>query len=704
MADTTVRTPPGDPIATASPVTGRWITWRSVLLGTLAVMLVCGLTPYNDYVVANTYFVGSYLPVVMVLWFFVLIVLINGPLHWAEVRRHNAAGRFGLPAVSRLLPSPLTSGELAVIMVMLLVSCSIPSQGWMRSFIPTLVGPFYYGQIDPRYWDTFLGLQLPDWLFPVESIEEGIRSRIMTDFYGRVQEGAPIPFGAWVLPLGIWGIFIFAMFAMLIGLAVLLRHQWAVNERLPFPIVQLQVALLEAPKPGRMLNDLLGRRSFWMGLAAVVFIQSSVALHQYYPRHIPEIPLQYDLTNIMSEEPWVYFPNAIKSAKIFFTFVGITYFIQARAAFSLFAIYLIMHIFMVQQRMMQNIIPPAAWQDQYLGAAVAFVGGFIWIGRHHWAMVLRHAFVGRREGEDRGAFLSYRTALFLVLGGLLVMVGWLTFLGVQPWVAMCIVGFLLMVHLVVARIVAETGIPFIRAYGTFPQLYTNFSPQLFTGKDIFFSGVFTTNGHFTTRESLLPFSMHALQAVQSTSPPPSHRRGVMVLIAWTLVLGFCVAAASSLYCYYTYATPITDKLQNRLNPHALENLPNNDIVQPLNRFAEGRFPPKAHSPWLHMGIGLGLTSFLQFAVLRWTWWPFMPVGYLMAPTYYGNMAWFSIMLGWLAKVLIVKYGGASLYQKGRPFFVGLIFGEALAAGIWLVITLVLAWMGYEYERLLFLPD
>jgi hypothetical protein len=36
------------------------------------------------------------------------------------------------------------------------------------------------------------------------------------------------------------------------------------------------------------------------------------------------------------------------------------------------------------------------------------------------------------------------------------------------------------------------------------------------------------------------------------------------------------------------------------------------------------------------------------------------------------------MLGWVAKNLLVRFGGAGGYRKARPFFVGLIFGESLA--------------------------
>src|SRR2546426_11768950 len=112
----------------------RSITWRSVALGSAAVAVVCALAPYNDYVVANTWLVGSYLPPILILFFFVLIVLVNGPLHrWAPGQA-------------------LSHGELAVVMTMTLMGCSIPGQGLMRQFLPTLVAPFYLGGQDAAFW------------------------------------------------------------------------------------------------------------------------------------------------------------------------------------------------------------------------------------------------------------------------------------------------------------------------------------------------------------------------------------------------------------------------------------------------------------------------------------------------------------------------------------------------------------------------
>ena len=42
-------------------------------------------------------------------------------------------------------------------------------------------------------------------------------------------------------------------------------------------------------------------------------------------------------------------------------------------------------------------------------------------------------------------------------------------------------------------------------------------------------------------------------------------------------------------------------------------------------------------------------------------------------------------MAWLIKRIVLRYGGASVYKKSQAFFLGLIAGEVLCNGIWLVI-------------------
>src|SRR5690606_17608249 len=134
--------------------------------------------------------------------------------------------------------------ELAVISAMLLVACSVPTQGLLRFFLPELVMPFWIGQQDTARWLPLLNLNLPEWLFPVETIRDGRTDRVVEAFYSRLFPGEAFPAAAWLRTLLGWSPFILGWMAALLALAVMLVPQWARNERLPFPLTQIQLSII----------------------------------------------------------------------------------------------------------------------------------------------------------------------------------------------------------------------------------------------------------------------------------------------------------------------------------------------------------------------------------------------------------------------------------------------------------------------------
>ena len=104
-----------------------------------------------------------------------------------------------------------------------------------------------------------------------------------------------------------------------------------------------------------------------------------------------------------------------------------------------------------------------------------------------------------------------------------------------------------------------------------------------------------------------------------------------------------------------------------------------------------------------MAIGFGATILLEVASLRWGAWPLLPVGYVASHGSFIANSWFSIFVGWLAKVLIVRFGGASLFNKAKPLFVGMIFGEALAAAVWLGVNAIVVAHGGTPQEIKFIP-
>ena len=87
-------------------------------------------------------------------------------------------------------------------------------------------------------------------------------------------------------------------------------------------------------------------------------------------------------------------------------------------------------------------------------------------------------------------------------------------------------------------------------------------------------------------------------------------------------------------------------------------------------------------------IGFTLTVLLSIMRLRFVWWPLHPIGYTMFSSWATFQLWFSIMLGWAVKYGVLKYGGLKVYRQIRPVFLGLVLGEVVCAGIWMIISLI----------------
>ena len=74
--------------------------------------------------------------------------------------------------------------------------------------------------------------------------------------------------------------------------------------------------------------------------------------------------------------------------------------------------------------------------------------------------------------------------------------------------------------------------------------------------------------------------------------------------------------------------------------------------------------------------------------LRFAGFPLHPVLFLVAGTYAAGKCWWSFLVGWGIKCLVVRFGGGKVYQQLKPLFVGIIAGELLAAGASIVFEII----------------
>jgi hypothetical protein len=118
---------------------------------------------------------------------------------------------------------------------------------------------------------------------------------------------------------------------------------------------------------------------------------------------------------------------------------------------------------------------------------------------------------------------------------------------------------------------------------------------------------------------------------------------------------------------------------------------------------EGRPNRVVYNQMAHVGFGAGLAGVLQALCLMTPKWPIHPLGMFLVHSWHGQQLWPNLLIGWLLKILILRYGGARLYTAGRPLFMGLIMGEVFAVVIWSLVTVVLASMGLPVEYVPILP-
>jgi hypothetical protein len=67
---------------------------------------------------------------------------------------------------------------------------------------------------------------------------------------------------------------------------------------------------------------------------------------------------------------------------------------------------------------------------------------------------------------------------------------------------------------------------------------------------------------------------------------------------------------------------------------------------------------------------------------QWIWFPFNPVGFAMGNTHTAGDFWFPYLLAFLAKTLVLRWGGNRLYRRTLPFFIGMVVGDILTQCLW----------------------
>jgi hypothetical protein len=108
-------------------------------------------------------------------------------------------------------------------------------------------------------------------------------------------------------------------------------------------------------------------------------------------------------------------------------------------------------------------------------------------------------------------------------------------------------------------------------------------------------------------------------------------------------------------------------------------------------------PTEVHGTgWLFSGFGAGIMALLMAARRHFIWWPLHPLGFPISVIAYPVLTvWVNVFLAWLIKFIVLKYGGPRLFARSRPLFLGLITGQFVVAGVWLIIDYFTGMVGNQ---------
>ncbi len=653
------------------PVSRTLRVFVAILIGLLGSLIIWVATPYNNFLIDAGFISDSYLPI-GALFLMLLLVMVVNPLLLKLAHRWSLDYR-----------------QLALIMGMLLMASVIPGQGLLRMLPYGLARTNWHLTQQESLSSAFQQAETPDELFP-DSTKFGDPAPASYTFLQELPADESIPWSAWLGPLASWGGLMLFVFIMMMGLSMIVLPQWQRNERLAFPLLELERSLIEQSDSGHILGPLFRRRSFWIGAALVFVIQLLYGLNIYFPSGVPAIPLQWNLNDVFTEEPLVYLHHTIKSGQIYFLLIGVTFFMPTRISFSIWFFQLAYAAYAVIR---QAYLPP--WHqdtvvDHRTGAMIALSIGIIWLGRRHWYEIIRCMISRPASDEHRYNRVSGLTFL-LGLGG---MFAWLVWVNVQPLVALGFVTIAFMVSLLISRIVAETGLPFVRidsAHAT--QLMRLLPVGWFTAASVFFSGIMVSLFQFGSRVNAAAMGTHAIALDPDANPRARARMAWLFVLV--MMIGVVICGAVHLGMNYNHSISFAGDAP--LNSGGTTQFAGAE--QMLREWDKGAFNEKPYNQPAHIAFGLALAGALQWAAMNLPKWPLHPVGLLLVFTFYSNTMWLSVLLGWSLKSLILRFGGAGLYRRAIPLFMGLIVGEIVATALWSIVPAMMIFMGVAPQDL-----
>jgi len=627
------------------------ISWWAILFGAVTVVAMCFHANYELHVTGSSVMTLSNFPICSLIWFMVWVI-INAVLR-------AAAPRYALKPMS-----------LLTIMVMTWAAGMTCARGWGGKIAAVVCSWQQYASPENR-WVEIMGDLVPKWTIT------DLESQAGNWFYQGLPRGVThIPWSAWAAPFFWWGTAGAAAIAVCIAIAVIFHRQWVTYERLNFPLASVPMTLVSVRK-GDRVAPIFRKRLFWVGvaLAGGVLCWNIVG---YFVTGWFKIKL-YTFSYQTAKELVPGFPKL--PFRIQPTVIGFMYLANLDLLFSLWFLGLLGWIEVGMADSVGFTVGSVGKKlsgrqillTHNYGAILFLALWSVWVARKHLRTVCRAA-VGRdRSADNPGGAMSYRTALVVLVLGLVYLGFFGHRLGMSLAVVIPAIFVILVAFFVTAKYMAATGMPFVSTPGfgngdLMVSITGNswMSPQSMVGLGLMHGQAFG-GGQRVFGLGMLP---HALKVGEQA---PKGRSRILLAVILALAVGSVFSTWHTAKLGYVRAGL-------RMDNWTIKNSPQNEwkyIASQVEDIQQHKAFSMDLAKFASVGVGFVGAFVLTFLHGRVGWWPLHPVGLAFSASHVGRTYWLSIFIVWLSKLVILKIGGARLYERVKPLFIGLVVGYVL---------------------------
>jgi len=553
-----------------------------------------------------------------------------------------------------------SQADLLMIYVMVVMLTTISGHTMMGYLLPAVEHPFWFATAENE-WEELFGHYLPTWLVVHDrNVLEGY-------FEGDSSLYVAKHLKAWLWPVLSWSAFIIALWTVLMLVSMLLRKQWMENEKLSYPIVRLPVAMTTEPA--------MFFRNKWLwagfGIAAAVELWNGFSF--IYPS-LPMLPIRGHAIGRFSERPWSAMGNIYISLYPFT--IGLIFFTPLDLSFSLW----FFHLMVMLQFVLADVLGlRSVYQyEQSIGAWIALGLIPLWIGRNYFWQMIRKIMGFSSTIDDSSEPVRYRTATLGILGGLLFLAFFCAQMGMSLWGLILYLLVYFPMVLGIARARAEVGPPLHNV------IYTDPGRALVTALGTRHLGSST----LAAITLLYPFNR-----CYRAHPLPSQLEGLRMaertgIDSRKLIIGMMIAIVVGvlvtfwIYLHVLYQMGASSKARGWLIVMGWEI---------YNRLQSWLTNPRAQNYSEMSGIAGGFifAIFLMIMKIRFLWWPLHPAGYVLTASGSLGILWFPAFISWAIKSIVLRFGGAKLFRKVAPLFLGLVLGDYILGCLWSIIGIIM---------------